>query len=341
MRRCIPLLALVFVPAATAFGQTTIYAGTDEGIRRSLDGGRNWQRLNDLRADVLIAGMRNDSRVLYAGTPSGLYRTTDGQRFSLTLAEADVTSVAVDSSDEQRLWVAAGGQLWRSADGGREWQVVPGAPKPVLAVATDPFSSYRLYVATRNREGSLAFSADRGETWAFLPQQTTLPALPDPTTPGRLYATPHILTQSVDYGQTWGWLGPTAADLTGVQPPEATWAEIQRFTALIADPFRPGDVHTCVDTLWVWMRDLLDPDSEWRTGERPGWATRIQGLWSSGPFPNEGRCAAVAREQQPDAALYGVGRILYRRAIGETRLSQVADLGSPIRALVVINSPRT
>src|SRR4051794_38909801 len=61
-----------------------LLAGTDQGILRSADGGRCWERLGGVLADKTvwrIASHPTDKNVIFAGTgtPSvpGLYRTED------------------------------------------------------------------------------------------------------------------------------------------------------------------------------------------------------------------------------------------------------------------------
>lgn len=72
------LSGIVYTLAASVRTPGLMYAGTNQGLYRSTDGGISWNRTGTftmVRAVVLDS--RNDS-LIYAGTSTGIYRSTDG-----------------------------------------------------------------------------------------------------------------------------------------------------------------------------------------------------------------------------------------------------------------------
>ena len=339
------MLAAMLAAGAMAQQPPVFFAGTDSGIHRSRDGGRSWQQasagLDNARVLTVMGGRRNDGRVVYAGTESGLYKTSDGaQSWSRILNERNVSSVAVDSADEQRVYVVASGKLLGSTDGGSAW-VPLATPWPVAVVATDPFSTFRLYISgVRSGDGGIATTTDRGVTWQVLPATIASPLLmADPNWPGRLFAGASRVVQTRDYGQTWFSSGPSANDLPGLIPEEFQYAEPRVITALTADPLRPGDAHVCLTAYAIQLEDPSDPFSPWRSGVVEGWGSFVGNLWSTGTFPNRQPCLAVLREPQAESVLFGAGTKIYRRESFQTvRLTELADLGATVRSLAAVHA---
>jgi hypothetical protein len=279
--------------------------------------------------------MRNDSRAAWAATDAGLFKTTDGQQWTRSLNELKVSSVAVDGADEQRVYAAASGKLFATTDGGQNWTAM-ATPFPVGIVAADPYSGVRLYIsASHNYDQTFATTTDRGQSWRTSGWLAAFPFLaPDPSTPGRRYASVATLLQSNDYGQTWTDLGPNPSDLFGVLPDGAHTASIRRVMAAAADPTRPGDVHTCVEARWIQFDNPEDVLGRFEAGLIPGWASRIAGLWAAGSLPGDQPCTAVVRLPEKDATLYAAGTKIYRRSgLVTRRVDAIADLGSTVRSL--------
>ena len=336
-------LAGLLATGAIAQQQPVLFAGTDNGLFRSKDAGRSWQRTNDgldaPRVAVVLGGMRNDGRLVFAGTDAGLYKTTDGgERWTRVLQESNVSSVAVDSADEQRVYAVASGKLFSSVDGGITWTSIT-TPWPTATVATDPFSTFRLYISSnRPSTGGIATTTDRGATWQELTSQYASPLMmPDPNSTGRLFAGVGQVVQTRDYGQSWFQSGPTVNHLANVVPDEFHYAEPRAITALTADPYRPGDAHVCLTAYAIQLADPADPFSDWRSRVVQGWGSFIHNLWTTGTFPNQEQCNTVLREPQAESVLFGAGPKIYRRAsLQSTRLTEVTDLGSTVRSLAAV-----
>ncbi|HEU5195252.1 MAG TPA: hypothetical protein VFW70_10985 [Methylomirabilota bacterium] len=226
-----------------------VYAGTDQGLYRSDDGGVKWRRLDTPMSGAMVWSLALDPvdpRVMFAGvgTPSkpGIYRTTDGgttwHRLPVEIAEEcpnvgipRPTAIAVDSTDHRHVWVGLEVDGVRhSSDGGETWTRVNGQiPNPdvhnVLVVAGPP----KTVLVLVNDE--VWRSTDDGATWTPARAREVFPwhyprgiaARPDDdrtvfvtlgdSTPGRI----GTLVRSRDAGTTW------QAVALPTQPNSAVW----------------------------------------------------------------------------------------------------------------------
>jgi len=122
-----------------------IWAGTDQGILRSDDGGRHWRRLDGPLSGTQvwrISPHPTDDKVVFAGTgtPSRamVFRSDDdGQSWKPLPVEIAtecaavgvprVTDIAVDPEDPLALWASIEVDgMRRSTDGGESWERVDG-----------------------------------------------------------------------------------------------------------------------------------------------------------------------------------------------------------------------
>ena len=125
--------ALLIDPATP----TILYAGTDNGVFKSTDGGATWGAVNAGLANGFVRALALDHgnpTTLYAGTRDGVFKSTDAgmtwQAQSVGLTNRGVRSLAVDPATPTTLYAGTSGQaqfeppdvLFKSVDGGATWE---------------------------------------------------------------------------------------------------------------------------------------------------------------------------------------------------------------------------
>ena len=162
----------------------TVFVGLrEDGVRRSVDGGRTWTDCKLPDPAVFSLAVSAADGAVYAGTePSRLFRSDDGgESWSELDALLELPSqpswsfpprpwtshvrwIAPSPHDPGLLLVGIElGGLMRSSDGGQSWQDHrPGAQRDVHSLAWHPHTPGRAYEAGG---GGAAFSTDAGESW--------------------------------------------------------------------------------------------------------------------------------------------------------------------------------
>jgi photosystem II stability/assembly factor-like uncharacterized protein len=205
------------------------------GIFKTIDGGTTW-RARDFglpsfavadpsrQGYYALAIAHGDPEVLYLGLyAQGVYRSADGAGTwrpvtgqQGALEAAGVQALLVHPTDPNTVYVATENGVWRTTDGGQNWEpfnsgLPPSADVRTLALGNDG----QLYAGTRGY-GIYTFDAlhqTGDDTWRQLPaldpsghpalsQRTSM--LVHPTDPNTLYAgTPAGLFKTTDGGLTW------------------------------------------------------------------------------------------------------------------------------------------
>jgi photosystem II stability/assembly factor-like uncharacterized protein len=214
--------------AGTVADTSVYYASGDDslaGIHRSTNGGRSWRvtSLQDITV-LSLAVSPLDAQVVYAGTmETGLFKTTDGgTSWCLVLPITRVHDVAIDPTDTAVVYVAGGGNAFKTTNGGIHWSVIDSglpneANREVYAVTVNPVTPNEMYAGTY---GFGVFkSIDAGATWyqtnvtrawvldlSFGPQQPTI-----------LFAgTPYEgFMRTTDGGATWGSIDCGLPEISG------------------------------------------------------------------------------------------------------------------------------
>ena len=238
----------------------TLYAGTGEGVYKSLDGGATWQETNQgLTANFVwaLTASPHDADEVYASTASrGVLRTTNGGHSWQAL---DVPSpgwwadMAVDPTLPERVYFGCvdNGQpcVRVSPDSGESWQTIqldnpyPDGWGRTFSVAADPAQAGRVLAGVALYPsgwppntvglGGIYLSQDYGEHWEYITASTPISHVNvlafDPVNPQVVYAGTLNggLLKSTDSGDTWEQVSsfPTMCDVNALalDPDNSGW----------------------------------------------------------------------------------------------------------------------
>ena len=165
----------------------TVFAGAEDGIYKSRDGGQSFTRLDSpMSCEVWkIAIDPTDPDIIFAGTrPAALYRSTDGGRnwrkLPVDIVEEcpnvgtpRVTALTVDPSDHRNVWagIEVDG-VRRSTDGGDSWSRVTNGVYDLdihdIAVTVNGGTLNGATKVLTSTPGEVFVSGDLGESWRGL-----------------------------------------------------------------------------------------------------------------------------------------------------------------------------
>lgn len=173
-----------------------VYLAGWTGLYRSDDWGASWSNaahgLPQEPATALLV-VQGASETLYAVVQGKIWASVDSARnwASLGILPARVDALAEDSRHPARLWAAGGDRLFRSNDGGANWQRV-GQPLPEPNTTVIGITASKEAIVATTDHG-LYRSVDDGESWALIVDNLpghlgAGPLLRDPVDPASLYA---------------------------------------------------------------------------------------------------------------------------------------------------------
>ncbi len=195
-----------------------LYATTLLVVYKSTDGGQNWSEANVgiPPNSVLIQELAIDPinpRTLYliglsqSAPTSQIYKSTDGaaswQRLVTNFSDAPTRSLAIDPVNPQTVYVGTDRGVFKSADGGNDWQsagldnlsvrfIAIDSTVPPVIYASTPYDSTGLPPGIQNQAGGVYKSVNGAVSWmAFdnLLKRTPVYALAiDPQNPATVYA---------------------------------------------------------------------------------------------------------------------------------------------------------
>ena len=177
------------------------HVGWGDGVYKSLDGGRTWERMGlekSQHISEILVDPRDGNLVYVAaegplwnsGGERGLYKTTDGgttwERALHIDEDTGITSIAFDPRDPDVIYAAAyqrrrhiwsllaggpGSGIYKSTDAGATWRELttglPTGDMGKIGLAVSPVNPDILYATIEAHEGEHGFyrSLDMGESW--------------------------------------------------------------------------------------------------------------------------------------------------------------------------------
>jgi photosystem II stability/assembly factor-like uncharacterized protein len=259
------ILSLAIDPAST----NTVFVGTAaNGVYKSLDGGQNWAAVDttftlvpsptNIRRAAAIAVNGADSNYLVAaGTATnnidGIFTSSNG---GATWTRAAINPnfccnnsgrmIVIDpgaTRNTDKIYVSQSANVWRSADGGGSWTLVPVSPTSfVTEIAIDPANPQVLYAAT-SVDGVFK-STNSGQTWASA------------TAGIRAHYLPHAYAHSLEVDRSSPTTVYAGTDGRGLKSPTAgtTWSAWNlpdfRASTLATHPSAPGVVYAFSSSLY-------------------------------------------------------------------------------------------
>src|SRR5580692_1331878 len=160
--------------AIAASDSKNLVAGALDGVFRSTDGGKNWQKISASNQEIhnieSIAVDPKNPDVVYAGTWHLAWKTDDGganwHHISKGMIEdSDVFSIIVDSTNPSVVFASACSGIYKSTSAGESFQKIQGIPfsaRRTRVLKQDPTNSAIVYAGTT--EG-LWKTTDAGKTW--------------------------------------------------------------------------------------------------------------------------------------------------------------------------------
>ena len=203
---------LLISPSAPA----TLFAVTELGIFRTIDGGVSWSAAANAGLGsfgALVIHPQNSS-TLYAYGGRGIYRTTNaGQTWALAttgLTDGDLERIqcmAIDPVTPTTVYACGRGRFFRSTDGGDHWaRIDTSGFFRGQTMVVDPITPTTLYHASLEVTfGGVHRSLDGGVTWTPLLATPVSSVALDPITPSRIYACTHSggIYKTTDGGAVW------------------------------------------------------------------------------------------------------------------------------------------
>jgi len=195
----------------------TLYAGTIEGVFKSIDRGTNWTlnstgMLNAASLNVQALGIDPlTTATLYAGTQNGVFRSTNGAaswtNVNNGLGNLNVRAVVLDPHSPATLYVATLGGVFRSTNGGDHWSAMNNGLSNLFttSLAMDPVTPSVLYAGTSTKPFK---SSDGGTNWTAIDSQVVTNGVNaiaiDPINPAVVYlASSFGVFRSADAGASW------------------------------------------------------------------------------------------------------------------------------------------
>jgi photosystem II stability/assembly factor-like uncharacterized protein len=198
----------------------TLYAGTDDGIFKSTNGGDKWTHPKSNLKVMTLALDPSNPKVLYVRDQFGVKRSADGgENWTDLKGEFDVGSsinglfaTTVVPGPPETAFVSFYREMRRISDGGKTFTLASSGIPPTAKIQTVVADSAKNLYAGTESEGVYK-SSDGGASWkesrTGLGDVNVQALLVDPSAPSTLYAAvwKKGVFKSSDAGKTWGRVG--------------------------------------------------------------------------------------------------------------------------------------
>ncbi len=204
------LTGKVKVLSYTQDGKNGLLAGTDDGLYRTYDIDKGWEKINlgvGISTNIFVVTTNPQlSDVIYVGTSvSGVIVSRDnGETWEKVRGIPDyipVSSIKVDPQDPDKLYVGTSQTFYLSRDGGKTWNR-RGGNLPLgnyTSILVNPQNTNEIYVSSSlEADGGIYFSVDAGLNWRRidlkdknLPSHRVWALAFDPVNSNRIFAATH------------------------------------------------------------------------------------------------------------------------------------------------------
>jgi photosystem II stability/assembly factor-like uncharacterized protein len=258
LRKPLPQERVVSVAVQTLTGN--LFAGTSNGVTRSVDGGATWtdpsvQSTTDTSNGKIFAlGLAThpvEPCTVFAGTPSLLFKTIDcGSTWKVISGSPQYSTwIVFDPSDPRVMYCASQLGIYRSLNGGSNW-TYRGGPNyfPFISLAIDPASPSTLY-SVNFYDSRILKSTDQASTWVEVFRGNSSQA---PTSIAFASGSPSVVyaatisggvLRSLDGGTTWDSPNAGLGTLKNLFPYSSVYFNYYLAAVPVADPDDPLTVY--------------------------------------------------------------------------------------------------
>jgi hypothetical protein len=175
---------------------TTIYVGGNSsvgGISKSIDGGSNWQPVNNGLPSTSVFCLAIDPMTpstIYTGLNGGIFKSENGGNswaaINNGLPGLFITAIAIDRVTPSTIYLASSslnGGVWKSINGGNNWATVNSGLRSsfVSSVIVNPMQPSTIYAGTQNfPPDNDAFVTKINQSGSAFIYSTLLGGNPDP-----------------------------------------------------------------------------------------------------------------------------------------------------------------
>ncbi len=136
----------------------TIYAGTENGVFKSTNGGASWTAINSgITYSYTIYSLAIDpvnTNTIYAGTENGVFKSTNGgaswTAINSGIIGPHIRSLAIDPKTTNTIYAGTVNGVFKSTDGGASWTAINSGITHlhILSLAIDPVNTNTIYAGT-------------------------------------------------------------------------------------------------------------------------------------------------------------------------------------------------